>query len=86
MELLNEKELLKKVFLFNKKYINLNIDNPKNDIKSFCEKTKKFNYDNLVKKAENDIFSYEFDLLSYQENDTKILTGKNNIENFKKCF
>ena len=63
MYLLNETEIIKICLKYNKKTLNVNNEN----IKNFCQSGYKFKYNELKKKALNELSKYNFNIEKYQD-------------------
>ena len=63
MYLLNETEIIKICLKYNKKTLNVNNEN----IQNFCQSGYKFKYNELKKKALNELSKYNFNIEKYQD-------------------
>lgn len=63
MYLLNETEIIKICLKYNKKILNVNNEN----IQNFCQSGYKFKYNELKKKALNELSKYNFNIEKYQD-------------------
>ena len=63
MYLLNETEIIKICLKYNKKTLNVNNEN----IQNFCQNGYKFKYNELKKKALNELSKYNFNIEKYQD-------------------